>query len=232
GRLRDDKRVHLVRADRPLFDVRGRSAEQRIAVDLLADPDVGIVSLGGPAGTGKSVLALAAGLEAVLEQSSHKRVMVFRPIYAVGGQDLGFLPGTEAEKMAPWGAAVTDALEAVAGPEVIDEVFDRGLLEVLPLTHIRGRSLTDSFVVIDEAQNLERTVLLTALSRIGQGSRVVLTHDVAQRDNLRVGRHDGIVSVIETLKGHPLFGHVTLTRPERSPVAALVTQVLDDVSPR
>jgi PhoH-like ATPase len=232
GRLRDDKRLHLVRADRPLFDVRGRSAEQRIAVDLLADPEVGIVSLGGPAGTGKSVLALAAGLEAVLEQSSHKRVMVFRPIYAVGGQDLGFLPGTEAEKMAPWGAAVTDALEAVAGPEVIEEVFDRGLLEVLPLTHIRGRSLTDSFVVIDEAQNLERTVLLTALSRIGQGSRVVLTHDVAQRDNLRVGRHDGIVSVIETLKGHPLFGHVTLTRPERSPVAALVTQVLDDVSPR
>jgi PhoH-like ATPase len=231
GRFRDDKRVHLVRADRPLFDVRGRSAEQRIAVDLLADPEVGIVSLGGPAGTGKSVLALAAGLDAVLEQSSQKRVMVFRPIYAVGGQDLGFLPGTEAEKMAPWGAAVTDALEAVAGPEVIEEVFDRGLLEVLPLTHIRGRSLTDSFVVIDEAQNLERGVLLTALSRIGQGSRVVLTHDVAQRDNLRVGRHDGIVSVIETLKGHPLFGHVTLTRPERSPVAALVTQVLDDVSP-
>ena len=231
GRFRDDKRVHLVRADRPLFDVRGRSAEQRIAVDLLADPEVGIVSLGGPAGTGKSVLALAAGLDAVLEQSSHKRVMVFRPIYAVGGQDLGFLPGTEAEKMSPWGAAVTDALEAVAGPEVIEEVFDRGLLEVLPLTHIRGRSLTDSFVVIDEAQNLERGVLLTALSRIGQGSRVVLTHDVAQRDNLRVGRHDGVVSVIETLKGHPLFGHVTLTRPERSPVAALVTQVLDDVSP-
>jgi len=231
GRLHDDKRLNLVRADRPLFDVRGRSAEQRIAVDLLADTEVGIVSLGGPAGTGKSVLALAAGLDAVLEQSSHKRVMVFRPIYAVGGQDLGFLPGTEAEKMSPWGAAVTDALEAVAGREVIEEVFDRGLLEVLPLTHIRGRSLTDSFVVIDEAQNLERGVLLTALSRIGQGSRVVLTHDVAQRDNLRVGRHDGIVSVIETLKGHPLFGHVTLTRPERSPVAALVTQVLDDVSP-
>jgi PhoH-like ATPase len=231
GRLHDDKRIHLVRADRPLFDIRGRSAEQRIAVDLLADPEVGIISLGGPAGTGKSVLALAAGLDAVLEQSSHKRVMVFRPIYAVGGQDLGFLPGSEAEKMSPWGAAVTDALEAVAGPEVIDEVMSRGLLEVLPLTHIRGRSLTDSFVIIDEAQNLERGVLLTALSRIGQGSRVVLTHDVAQRDNLRVGRHDGIVSVIETLKGHPLFGHVTLIRPERSPVAALVTQVLDDISP-
>lgn len=231
GRMCDDKQVHLVRTDRTLFDVRGRSAEQRIALDLLADPDVGIVSLGGPAGTGKSVLALAAGLDAVLEASSHKRVVVFRPIYAVGGQELGFLPGSEAEKMAPWGAAVTDALEAIAGPEVIEEVLSRGLLEVLPLTYIRGRSLTDSFVVIDEAQNLERGVLLTALSRMGQGSRVVLTHDIAQRDNLRVGRHDGVVSVIETLKGHPLFGHVNLTRPERSPVAALVTQVLDDLPP-
>jgi len=227
GRVHEDKAVHLARSDRTLFDVRGRSAEQRIAIDLLADHEIGIVSLGGPAGTGKSVLALAAGLDAVLEQRTHNRVLVFRPIYPVGGQDLGYLPGSEAEKMLPWGAAVTDALEAIAGQEVIDEVFDRGLLEVLPLTHIRGRSLTDSFVVIDEAQNLERSVLLTALSRLGQGSRVVLTHDVGQRDNLRVGRHDGIASVIETLKGHPLFGHVTLTRAERSPVAALVTQVLD-----
>ncbi|HKY66524.1 MAG TPA: PhoH family protein [Acidimicrobiales bacterium] len=229
GRVHEDKRVHLARSDRTLFDVRGRSAEQRIAIDLLADHEIGIVSLGGPAGTGKSVLALAAGLDAVLEQRSHNRVLVFRPIYPVGGQDLGYLPGSEAEKMLPWGAAVTDALEAIAGSEVIDEVFDRGLLEVLPLTHIRGRSLNDSFVIIDEAQNLERTVLLTALSRLGQGSRVILTHDVAQRDNLRVGRHDGIVSVIDTLMGHPLFGHVTLTRAERSPVAALVTQVLDSV---
>jgi PhoH-like ATPase len=231
GRVRDDKQVHLARSDRALFDVRGRSAEQRIAIDLLADKDVGIVSLGGPAGTGKSVLALAAGLDAVLEERTHNRVIVFRPIFPVGGQDLGYLPGSEAEKMSPWGAAVTDALEAIAGQEVIDEVLGRGLLEVLPLTHIRGRSLTDSFVVIDEAQNLERSVLLTALSRLGQGSRVVLTHDVGQRDNLRVGRHDGIASVIETLKGHPLFAHVSLTRAERSPVAALVTQVLDGTMP-
>jgi PhoH-like ATPase len=231
GRVRGDKLVHLVRSDRALFEVRGRSAEQRIAVDLLADDDVGIVSLGGPAGTGKSVLALAAGLEAVLEERTHNRVIVFRPIFPVGGQDLGYLPGSEAEKMMPWGAAVTDALEAIAGQEVIEEVISRGLLEVLPLTHIRGRSLTDSFVIIDEAQNLERAVLLTALSRLGQGSRVVLTHDVGQRDNLRVGRHDGIASVIETLKGHPLFAHVSLTRAERSPVAALVTHVLDGTVP-
>ena len=203
ARVHPDKRLHLVRTDQSMFDLRGRSAEQHIAIDVLLDDQVGIVSLGGSAGTGKSVLALAAGLEAVLERRTHHRVVVFRPIYAVGGQDLGYLPGSESEKMSPWGAAVTDALESMVGREVIDEVIDRGLLEVLPLTHIRGRSLTDSLVVIDEAQNLERSVLLTALSRLGRGSRVVLTHDVAQRDNLRVGRHDGIVSVIETLEGPP-----------------------------
>lgn len=227
ARIRDDKRVHLVRGDRTLFDVHGRSAEQRIAIDILADPTVEIVSLGGAAGTGKSVLALAAGLDAVLEQRSHKRVVVFRPLFAVGGQELGYLPGSESEKMSPWGSAVIDALEAIAGPHVIDAVLSQGLLEILPLTHIRGRTLTDSFVIIDEAQNLERMVLLTALSRLGTGSRVVLTHDVAQRDNLRVGRHDGVVSVIDALRGHPIFGHVTFTRSERSAVAALVTALLD-----
>jgi PhoH-like ATPase len=230
ARVRSDKRLHLVRAERELFGLRGRSAEQRIALDLLADHDVGIVSLGGSAGTGKSVLAIAAGLDAVLEQRSHQRVTVFRPLFAVGGQELGYLPGAESEKMAPWAAAVFDALESIVGPNVIDEIQDRELLEVLPLTHIRGRSLTDSFVIVDEAQNLERGVLLTALSRLGRGSRVVLTHDVAQRDNLRVGRHDGVVSVIETLKGHPLFAHITLTRSERSAIAALVTDLLDGLT--
>ncbi len=228
GRVHEDKRLHLVRGERSLFDVVGRSAEQRIAVDVLADPSVGIVSLGGNAGTGKSVLALAAGLDAMLEQRTHKRILVFRPLFAVGGQDLGYLPGDRDEKMTPWAGAVFDALESIAGPAVVDEVLGRNLLEVLPLTHIRGRSLTDTFVVIDEAQNLERPVLLTALSRLGEGSRVVLTHDIAQRDNLRVGRHDGIASVIDTLRGHPLFAHVTLARSERSAVAALVTSLLDD----
>ncbi len=228
GRVHEDKAVHLIRGDLSLFDVAGRSAEQRIALDILADPSIGIVSLGGNAGTGKSVLALAAGLEAVLERGTHKRIIVFRPLFAVGGQDLGFLPGDKDEKMGPWAAAVFDALESIAGPEVVEEVLARNLLEVLPLTHIRGRSLTDTFVIIDEAQNLERAVLLTALSRLGEGSRVVLTHDVAQRDNLRVGRHDGIASVIDAMKGHPLFAHVTFTRSERSAVAALVTGLLDD----
>ena len=227
GRVTPDKQVRLVRGDRDAFGLHGRSAEQRIALDLLLDPDVGIVSLGGRAGTGKSALALCAGLEAVLERRQHRKVVVFRPVYAVGGQDLGFLPGTEAEKMGPWGQAVFDTLGALLSTEVVEEILDRGMLEVLPLTHIRGRSLHDSFVIVDEAQSLERNVLLTVLSRVGQNSRVVLTHDVAQRDNLRVGRHDGVAAVIETLKGHPLFAHVTLTRSERSPIAALVTDLLE-----
>jgi len=229
ARLTPDKQMKLVRGDREAFGLHGRSAEQRIALDLLLDPEIGIVSLGGRAGTGKSALALCAGLEAVMERRAHKKVVVFRPLYAVGGQDLGYLPGSENEKMAPWAQAVFDTLGALVSKDVMDEVMDRGMVEVLPLTHIRGRSLHDSFVIVDEAQSLERNVLLTVLSRIGQGSRVVLTHDVAQRDNLRVGRHDGVAAVIEALRGHPLFAHVTLTRSERSPIAALVTEMLEDV---
>jgi PhoH-like ATPase len=231
GLVTAEKQVRLVRGDREAFGLHGRSAEQRVALDLLLDPDVGIISLGGRAGTGKSALALCAGLEAVLERRHHRRVVVFRPLFAVGGQELGYLPGTESEKMNPWGQAVFDTLSAITTQEVVEEIVDRGILEVLPLTHIRGRSLHDSFVIVDEAQSLERNVLLTVLSRIGQGSRVVLTHDVAQRDNLRVGRHDGVVAVVEKLKGHPLFAHVTLTRSERSPIAALVTEMLEDLTP-
>ena len=222
-----DQKVRLV-PDRSLFGVRGRNAEQRLALSLLADDNIGIISIGGPAGTGKSVLALAAGLEAVLERKTHRKVMIFRPLYAVGGQELGFLPGSEDEKMRPWTDAVGDALGAIANEHVREEVTRQDLIEVLPLTYIRGRTLTDVFVIIDEAQNLERSVLLTALSRLGPGSRVVLTHDVAQRDNLRVGRHDGIASVVASLRGHDLFAHIALNRSERSAIAALVSEALDE----
>ncbi|AYY14354.1 PhoH family protein [Actinobacteria bacterium YIM 96077] len=227
GRVAPDKSVRLVRGDREVFGLHGRSAEQRIALDLLLDEEIGIVSLGGRAGTGKSALALCAGLEAVLERGQYKKVTVFRPLYAVGGQDLGYLPGSESEKMSPWAQAVYDTLGALTTPDVVDELLARDMFEVLPLTHIRGRSLHDSFVIVDEAQSLERNVLLTVLSRVGSNSRVVLTHDVGQRDNLRVGRYDGIVAVVEKLKGHPLFAHITLSRSERSPIAALVTEMLE-----
>ena len=228
GRVDRNHLVRLVRGDREAFGLRGRSAEQRLALDLLLDKEVGIVSLGGRAGTGKSALALCAGLESVMERREHRKIMVFRPLYAVGGQELGYLPGAENEKMNPWAQAVFDTLGSVVSKNVVDEVLSRGMLEILPLTHIRGRSLHDAYVIVDEAQSLERNVLLTVLSRIGQNSKVVLTHDVAQRDNLRVDRHDGVAAVVELLKGHHLFGHITLTRSERSEIAALVTELLEE----
>lgn len=221
--------LRLVRPDREVFGVRGRSAEQRVAIDHLLNPEIGIVSLGGRAGTGKSALALAAGLDAVVNRREHRKVMVFRPVYAVGGQTLGFLPGDTSEKMAPWAEAVFDTLGSVVRSERVDRIVSLGQLEVLPLTHIRGRSLHDAFVIVDEAQSLERNVLLTVLSRVGQGSKVVLTHDVAQRDNLRVGRWDGVASVVESLKDKDLFAHIDLVRTERSEIAELVTRMLDEV---
>lgn len=231
GRVSSKGTISLVRGDRDVFGLHGRSAEQRLAIDVLLDNNVGIVSLGGRAGTGKSALAMCAGLEAVLERNLHRKIMVFRPLYAVGGQELGYLPGDQGDKMNPWAEATFDTLSSVVSQNVVNEVMDRGILEVLPLTHIRGRSLHDAFVIVDEAQSLERNVLLTVLSRIGQNSRVVLTHDVAQRDNLRVGRHDGVASVIEALKGQSLFAHLTLNRSERSPIAALVTDLLEGNQP-
>lgn len=232
GRVKIDatahKYVEVVRGNREVFGVHGRSAEQRLAIDMLLDRNIDIVSMGGRAGTGKSALALCAGLETVLERREHKKIIVFRPLYAVGGQELGYLPGTEEEKMNPWAQAVFDTLGALVSENVLKEVMARNLLEVLPLTHIRGRSLHDAWVIVDEAQSLEKNVLLTVMSRMGQNSKIVLTHDVAQRDNLRVGRHDGVAAVVEILKGNPLFGHVTLTRSERSRIAALVTELLEE----
>ena len=210
-----------------IFDVNGRSAEQRIAMDLLMDRDVPIVSLSGRSGSGKSLLALAAGLESVLEQNIYKRIIVFRPLYAVGGQDLGYLPGSAEEKMEPWAAAVYDTLGSFCGDNVVDEIRRRNLVEVLPLTHIRGRTLDDSFVIIDEAQQLEKMVLLTALTRLGQNSKVVLTYDINQRDNLKVGKYDGVAAVSNLLCGNKLFGHVTLNRSERSEVAELVSSLVE-----
>lgn len=210
-----------------VFEVKARSAEQKIALAHLLRDDVGIVSLGGRAGTGKSAMALLAGIQGVLEEKKYKKVIIFRPLYAVGGQDLGYLPGDHAEKMGPWAQAVFDTLEPLVSKNVIDELIAREGIEVLPLTHIRGRSLHDAFVIVDEAQSLERNVLLTVLSRMGQNSKIVLTHDVAQRDNLHVGRWDGVLAVVEALKGNELFAHVTLRKSERSRIAELVTGLLD-----
>lgn len=224
-RKTSENELTLIR-EQKLFGLAGRSAEQRFALDMLSDKKVGIVSLAGSAGTGKSTLALAAGLESVLESKDHKKITVFRPIYAVGGQEIGFLPGDMTEKMQPWTEAIFDCLESFCEAAVIDYIIEEELLEVLPLTYIRGRTITNSFVIIEEAQNLDSMVLLTALTRIGRNSKVALTHDISQRDNLRVGRYDGVSSMIAKLSNNSLFGHITLEKTERSAIAELASSLL------
>lgn len=212
---------------KPIFGVKPRSKEQVFALNFLDDDDIKLVSIGGKAGTGKSMLALAAGLEGLLEQNKYKKILIFRPLFPVGGQNLGYLPGDADEKMEPWAAAVRDTLSSFCNETLVKEIFYRNLIEILPLTHIRGRTLNDAYVIFDEVQNYEIPVILTALSRLGTGSKGVMTHDVAQKDNIRIGKNDGIAAVIEKLSGENLFAHMTLHKSERSEIAELVSSLLE-----
>lgn len=202
-------------------------AEQSLAVDFLMDESVKIVSLGGRAGTGKTTLALAAAINQV-ERGIYKKIIVFRSMQAVGGEEMGFLPGTEAEKMDPWSRAVYTALEGFLDKSYVKELKFRGIIEVRPLTHIRGETFTNTFVLVDEAQNLERATILSALSRLGNNSKAALSWDVSQRDSFRVGRYDGIYECVSRMLGQKLFAHVSLQKSMRSDVAEMVSRVLDD----
>jgi PhoH-like ATPase len=209
--------------------LESRSAEQALAIDYLMDEKVKIVSLGGRAGTGKTTLALAAGVEQLKANNGpYKKIIVFRSMHAVGGEELGFLPGTEAEKLDPWTAAIYDSLGSFLEPSQINALKMQKAIEVLPLTHIRGRTFNNAFIILDESQNLERATILTALSRLGKNSKAVMSWDVSQRDNFRVGRHDGVYEVTSRLLGEKLFAHTSLKKSERSDVAELVSRVLDD----
>lgn len=210
-----------------VFKLDPRGAEQSVAMHYLLDPKIKIVSLGGRAGTGKTSLALAAGLEQVIA-GHYKKVTIFRSMHAVGGEELGFLPGTEAEKLDPWTAAIWDSLGSIMPSDQAESLKRAGLIEVLPLTHIRGRNLSGRFILIDESQNLERATIMTALSRSGAGTKAVMSWDVSQRDNFRVGRHDGVYEVVSRLMGEPLFAHISLQKSQRSDVAELVSRKLDD----
>lgn len=207
--------------------LESRSAEQALAIDFLMDPSVKIVSLGGKAGTGKTTLALAAAVEQY-NNGDYKKIIIFRSMHAVGGEELGFLPGTEAEKLDPWTAAIFDSFESFLTKEQIQKLKVQRAIEVLPLTHIRGRTFTNTFILLDEAQNLSRETIMTALSRLGKNSKAVMSFDVSQRDNFRVGRHDGVYEVASRLLGEKLFAHTSLQKSERSDVAELVSRALDD----
>lgn len=228
GIKRSDGAIHAVR-DPNAFSVRGRNAEQKFALQLLMDNEVPIVALGGLAGSGKSMLALAAGLDQVIEQKKYSKVSVFRPLYPVGDQDLGYLPGDFEEKMDPWRQAVWDALGVFCDKTTRDYIINEDLLEVLPLTHLRGRTLEDSFIIIDEAQNLSVSSIITCLTRVGDRSKIALTYDVNQRDNISVGRNDGVLTVVDRLLGEKLFGLVNLHKVERSAVARMVSEKFQDL---
>lgn len=210
-------------------NVNAKSAEQRFAIDDLYNPEINISSLGGKAGSGKSLLSIVAGIDQVLDKDTpYEKVIIFRPVNTLVGQDLGFLPGEVSDKMEPFSQAVYDTLSSVYRKEKIAGMKAKGLIEVQPLTYIRGRTLDNTWVIVDEAQNLEKYILLTAMTRIGHGSKIVLNWDVSQRDNLHVGKHDGIWEVVQKLLGNSIFSHVSLTKSERSGVAELVSDVLDE----
>ncbi len=221
--------VQRVGGSRSVFGMGPRDVRQTFALDLLLDPAVPCVSLMGMAGTGKTFLALAAGLEQVMHARVYRRMSVYRPLVAVGRQEVGFLPGDLDEKLAPWMAAVHDNLYALlrgegGGPgrgtqSVVDGLVDRGQLELASITYLRGRSITDEYVIVDEAQNIELSALKVVLTRMASGSKVILCGDLGQVDNPYISPFGGMAALIEKMRGSPLFGHVTLSKGVRSPLA-------------
>lgn len=225
--------VTKVGGGKQVFGIEPKNLRQVFAVDLLTDPDVPAVSLMGMAGAGKTFLALAAGLEQVMEQQRYRRVSVYRPLVAVGRQEVGYLPGDLDEKLSPWMAAVHDNLHALFADMpveesrmVVDEIIERGELEMSAVTYLRGRSITGEFVIIDEAQNLELSTLKVILTRMSKDSKVVLCGDLSQVDNPYISPYGGMAALIEKFKGNELFGHITLERSLRSPLAEAAATML------
>lgn len=227
--------VELLSASSPeAWGLRARSKEQRFALELLMDPDVSVVALDGQAGTGKTVMAIAAGLEQVVETRRYEKLSVYRPLVAVGRADVGFLPGGLDEKLDPWMSAIHDAIVALTdqrsskdAKKLIDDLTARSQLSLESVTFLRGRSLHRQFVVVDEAQNLEPTTLKTILTRIGEGTKVVFTGDTSQIDAPYMGESNNALAVlIHAFANQHCFGHVTLAAGERSEVANLAAQLL------
>jgi PhoH-like ATPase len=231
--------LHLVERRRQVWGLTARSKEQIFALDLLMDPDVAVVALSGFAGTGKTILALAAGLEQVMEPGSERRsrydkLAIYRPVVAHGKADLGFLPGGLEEKLSPWMAAILDNVTALTehrsyadARRVVDEMVAQGRLSLESVTFLRGRSLQNQFVIVDEAQNLEVPTLKTLLTRVAEGTKIVFTGDLAQIDTPYVSAHNNALAVLmEAFAGQECFGAITLCKGERSKVADLAADLL------
>jgi PhoH-like ATPase len=215
----------------PDWKINSRNKEQAFAMDLLMDPNIKIVSLIGRAGSGKTLMAIAAGLQQTIglraEYNHYSRLIVSRPVQPLG-KDIGFLPGTMEEKMLPWLMPIQDNLKFLMGDRTSLEMYmEKGKIEIEALTYIRGRSIANAFVVIDEAQNLTKHEIKTIITRIGDGTKIILTGDIEQIDNIYVNEtSNGLAHAIESFKQYPLSGHVTFTKGERSELATLASKVL------
>ena len=210
------------------WSLKPRNREQIMALDLLMDQTVPVVSLVGKAGSGKTLLALAAGLEQVINKSNYNRIIVTKPIQPVG-KDIGYLPGTLTEKMEPWIAPIKDNLNFLFKNDklTMGMYFDEGKLEVEAMTFIRGRSITNSYIIIDEVQNMTQHEIKTVLTRVGEGTKVVLTGDIQQIDNVYINSTtNGLTYVVEKFKNQPISGHVLLRKGERSEVATISADIL------
>ena len=211
-----------------MWGVKPRNKDQIFALDLLQDPSVHIVTLVGKAGSGKTLLAIAAGLYQTMETQEYKRLVISRPIQPMG-RDIGFLPGTMAEKMAPWVAPIQDNLQFLMGndKETLRMYIEDGTIEVEALTYIRGRSISNAFIIVDEAQNLTAHELKTIITRVGENTKLVLTGDVEQIDNVYIDEtSNGLTHAVERFKSYDISGHVTLVKGERSKIATLAAKIL------
>jgi PhoH-like ATPase len=211
-----------------VWDVIPRNKEQSFAINLLMDPDVSIITLLGKAGSGKTLLAIAAGLQQVLDADNlYKKLVVSRPVQPMG-KDIGFLPGTLEEKMNPWLMPIQDNLEFLMGDKTALQTYiHSGVIEIEALTYIRGRSISNAFIIIDESQNLTRHELKTIITRVGEGTKIILTGDIEQIDNVYIDEtSNGLTYAVEKLKEHDIAGHIALQKGERSKVATLAAKIL------
>ena len=222
---------NIVHKKLPDWKIDARNKEQAFAIDMLMDPNIKIISLVGRAGSGKTLLAIAAGLQQTIglrsEQNHYSRLIVSRPVQPLG-KDIGFLPGTMEEKMLPWLMPIQDNLKFLMGDRTSLEMYmEKGKIEIEALTYIRGRSISNAFIVIDEAQNLTKHEIKTIITRIGEGTKIILTGDVEQIDNVYVNEtSNGLAHAVEKFKEYQISGHMTFKKGERSELATLVSKVL------
>ena len=226
--INQDSILKVVPNKKSAWNLKARNKEQLLAFKLLLDSNIPLVTLAGKAGTGKTLLALAAGLEQVFENDTYKKIIVTKPVEAVG-KDIGFLPGTLEEKMAPWLAPIQDNLRYLFNDDrmTLDMYTHKGQIEIEAMTFIRGRSISNAYIIIDEVQNMTQHEIKTVLTRVGEGSKIVLTGDIEQIDNVYIdAKTNGLSYVIEKMKNENISGHVTLTKGERSKVATIAAQLL------